>query len=76
MFFLLSPSALTPGKDILSWMDHSAHRQHTGDDDLCEAPEGCLAGRMEGTEVTGGSGPRVRSRGSREEEKYEAGTVG
>lgn len=51
--FLLSPSALTPGKDILTWMDHSAHRQHSSDDELCQAPEGSLAGGLWGTEVPG-----------------------
>jgi len=56
---LLSPSAPTPGKDILSWVDHSARRQHTGEDDLCEGPEGRLAGRVQGTEVPGWPGSRV-----------------
>lgn len=41
-------------------MDHSAHRQPAGDDDLCEAPEGCRAGRTRGTEVTGAMGKDLR----------------
>lgn len=74
---LLSPSALAPGNDTLSWMDHSAHREHAGDDDLCEGAEGWLSGRVQDTGITGwllggqGHGQRLW-----EEQKHKAGTAG